>query len=395
MGATVRLGRIAGVRVGAHWSVLGIMLILIFGLGSGVFPAQFDGYPAGAYYGAAVATSLVFLLSLLIHEVAHSVVAQRNGIGVEDITLWLLGGVSRLRGEAGTPGAEFRIAGVGPLASLVLGAFFALATWIVILAGDAGLLAGALAYLAAVNVLLAVFNLVPAAPLDGGRVLRAALWKWHGDRARAAVTAARAGRALGFILMLGGVVELIRGGWDGLWWILLGLFLVTIAGAEEQQVRVGRALSGLSVRDVMTPEPTTARGDESVASFLNDVMLTRRHSSFPLVGPGGRVEGLITLNRIRALPADERATTDLRSIACPAGELTVAGPDDPVTDLVPRMNGCSDGRAVVLDHGNLVGIVTPSDISRTLAVRGVAGGRVSVNRMIGGDGRGDGSRTPN
>ncbi|WP_205315448.1 site-2 protease family protein, partial [Nonomuraea lactucae] len=185
MDSSIRLGRIAGVPVGLNISVLVIVAILVFGLAFGRFPTVFPGLPTALYLLAAVAAATLFMVSLLAHELAHAVMAKRNGIEVSRITLWLLGGVAELRGEPRSPGADLKIAIVGPVTSLVCAGIFGGISLLVSATGGAPLLAGVFGYLAGVNLILAVFNLVPAAPLDGGRVLRAALWARWGDRARA------------------------------------------------------------------------------------------------------------------------------------------------------------------------------------------------------------------
>jgi Zn-dependent protease len=377
MRASIRLGRVGGVAIGLNVSVLVIVLILVVGLALGRFPAAFPGLSLWAYVVAAVVAAVLFLASLLAHELAHAMLAKRNGLEVAGITLWLLGGVAELRGEPRTPGADLRIAAVGPGTSLVVGALFALLTWLVAGVGGPPLIAGLFGYLALVNGILAVFNLIPAAPLDGGRVLRAALWARWGDRVRAAVAAARAGRVFGFVLIALGFVQLVTGlGFQGLWLALIGLFLVNAASAEEQQTRVGSALHGVRVRDVMTPWPVTAEPGETVAGLIERVVMRHRLSTYPLVDARGTPTGLVTLNRIRGVPQDERERTRLGDIACPRREVPTAHPDEPLTDLLPRMHGCADGRALVVDdEDRLLGLISPSDISRaiqTLDLRGTA-----------------------
>jgi Zn-dependent protease/CBS domain-containing protein len=366
--ASISLGRIAGIRVGINASVFLIVAILVVGLATGQLPAAYPGRGFLAYAIAAIVAAVVFLASLLAHELAHSVVARRNGIEVESIVLWLLGGVAQLRGEAKTPGADFRIAIVGPLTSLVLGVGFGLAAGGLTLLGGTGLPVGVLSYLAATNVLLAVFNLIPAAPLDGGRVLRAALWRWRGNRQRAAVNAARAGRVVGFLLIALGVLQLVTGlGLGGVWLALIGWFMVSAATAEEQQARLSGRLAGVRVADVMTPQPLTLDPNLTVDHFVGQVALTHRFSTYPLVDPVGQLTGLVTLNRVRAVPPAERATTHLREIACAPNEVPVARPDDSLVELLERMHGCADGRAIVIDGaGRVVGLVSPSDVARAL-----------------------------
>lgn len=370
MTSTVRLGRIAGVAVGVHWSVLAIVVLVVAGL-SAHFPRIVPGYLWGAYLLAAVVAAVLFVLSLLAHEMAHAIVAQRNGVEVDGITLWLLGGVARLRGEAPTPGADFRISVIGPVTSLVVAGVFGVAAWLAELADLNGLVVAVPSYLATINVVLAVFNSIPAAPLDGGRILRAAVWAWRGDRLTATLVAAGAGRIFGLSLIALGLLLAIGGTGGGLWWMLLGLFIVTMASAEEHHARTSTALAGVKVRDVMAENPETADGDSTITEFLRDIALLRRHSAFPLLDHAGQLQGLVTLNRIRAVLPERRATTLLREVACPPDQIPRAQPDEPLSALLSRLRGCADGRALVFGNGDLVGIVSPSDISRAATLHGL------------------------
>ncbi|MER7541923.1 site-2 protease family protein [Spirillospora sp. NPDC127506] len=376
MRESIRLGRIAGIRVGLNYSVIVIVVILVFGLAFGRFPEVKPGLATWAYVVAGIVSALLLLVSLLVHELAHAVVARRNGIEVAGITLWLLGGVAELRGEPRSAGADLRIAVVGPLASLVVGGVFAVAAAVAHAATGPGLGVETLAYLAGINGLLAVFNLIPAAPLDGGRVLRAFLWWRRGDRTAAAVTAARAGRLFGYILIAFGFIQFVVGvGFGGLWLILIGLFVVGAASSEEQQTRVNAALHGVRVGEVMTPDPVVADAARTVQSLIDQVVLSHRFSTYPLV-EDGRLAGLVTLNRIRSTAPEERSVLRLADIACPPDQVPTAHPDDLLTDLLPRMAGCTDGRAVVLgDGGQVVGLVSPSDISRTMQLSDFRGSR--------------------
>ena len=309
MRASISLGRIAGIRVGINASVFLIVAILVAGLATGQLPNAFPGRSIVAYVIAAIIAAVLFLASLLAHELAHSLVARRNGIEVESIVLWLLGGVAQLKGEAKTPGADFRIAIVGPLTSFALAIIFGLAAGGVTLLGTAGLPFGVLAYLAATNAMLAVFNLIPAAPLDGGRVLRAALWRWRGNRQAAAVSAARAGRFVGFALIALGVLQVVTGfGLGGVWLALIGWFVVSAATAEEQQARLGGQLAGVAVGQVMTATPVVVDANLTVEEFIARVALTQPFSTYPLVDLQGRLTGLVTLNRVRAVPPESRAS---------------------------------------------------------------------------------------
>ncbi|HEU4422011.1 MAG TPA: site-2 protease family protein [Pilimelia sp.] len=281
MRQTVRLGRVAGIAVGVHWSVLVVMVLLAQGLAVALLPAAAPGRPGWLYWIVAVLTTVLFVASLLAHELAHAVVARHYGVRVERVTLWLLGGVAELSGQPDRPRQDLRIAAVGPLTSLAAaGVFFtaavATAGWLPPVA------VVAVAWLAWINVVLAVFNLLPAAPLDGGRVLRALLWRHWGDQVRAQLVAARAGRGLGGgLIALGFLQILLTGTLSGLWLALLGWFLVAAAGAEQQAARLSALLGGLTVRSAVNPLPAAGRVDQSVEEFMLTVAGASRQRASP------------------------------------------------------------------------------------------------------------------
>lgn len=369
MNETLRLGAIAGVRVGVNWSVLVILALLFAGLAFGRFPQLHPGRPFAAYVIAGLVAALAFLASLLAHELAHAVVARRAGVEVEGITLWMLGGMARMRGEAPDPRADLRIAGVGPLVSLVLGVAFGAVAWLIEVAGADGLVSAVFGWLALINVVLAVFNLVPAAPLDGGRLLRAILWRRTGDRSQAALTAAEAGRRFGFLLIaVGLVLVVLTPGIDGLWLALLGWFISTAAVAEGEHTRVHRALRDVAVSEVMSPWPSTVPGGLTVDELIEDHVLTHRYSSYPVVGDDGTLSGLVTLERLRSIPAGDRGQVTVGEVAHPLEEVVTARPTDRLADVVERMTGSASGRVLVLDDGDLVGVVTSTDVVRAVHV---------------------------
>lgn len=380
MRGTFALGRIAGVPVRGHWSVLVIMGLIATDLAGQGLPAAYPGRPAWSYWVVGLAAAVVFLLGLLAHEAAHAVVARRNAVGVQSITLWMFGGVTQLTDEARTPGAEVRIAGAGPLTSLLLGVGFVGLAVLLGAVGADGLLVGALSWLGVINVLLALFNVLPGAPLDGGRLLRAALWKWRGDRVWASIGAARVGTVLGVVLVVLGALEFLRsrGDFSGLWLALVGWFLMGAARAEERQARLGQSLDGVSVRAVMDPHPVIAPSAAVVADLIDAQVLTDRHSAVVLLEEG-RPVGLLTAEQVRAVPEDARSTTTLGAVATPMAEVPVASPDQRVTELVPRMGSATGSRALVVEDGRLVGMVGTVELTRAAerarARRVGAGGR--------------------
>ncbi|MFF4582691.1 site-2 protease family protein [Streptomyces sp. NPDC001389] len=370
MKPTFVLGRIAGVRVGVHWSILAIFTLIALGLAQGRLPAVSPGRAWWAYWLVGLLAAALFFASLLAHELAHAVVARRNGVAVDDIVLWLLGGVARLRTEASTPAAELRIAGVGPLVSLGLGAFFALGAWLVDSAAGRGLLSEALVWLAVINLLLALFNSVPAAPLDGGRLLRAFIWWRTGDRARATAGATAAGRGFGWLLLLAGLLLFARGDVvGGLWFVLLAWFLIAAATAEGRQAQLRVVLAGVTVRHAMTPSPVTVPASLTIADLLADPRYRYRHSAFPVIGDDGcSPAGLLTLAAAGRVAEAQRGVTRVREVMVPRPEVVVVGPEEQLVDVLPQMLAGGPRRALVVDDsGRLVGIVASSDISRTVS----------------------------
>ena len=378
MGDGIPLGRIAGIRVAASWTLLIVVALLVLGLAGGVFPREYPGLTAGWYLAAAAVGAALFLVSLLAHELAHALVARRAGIAVESITFWLFGGVARLASDAGNPTAALWIALVGPLTSLALaGVFWAVASG---LRGAEAppVVAGVPGWLAWTNLGLALFNLLPGAPLDGGRVLRALLWLRSGDRDRSARTAARAGRVLGVVLVGLGIFQVFSGlGANGLWIAFLGWFLGGAARAEEELATARGTLAGVRVRDAMTPDPVAAPASATVAQVLAEMTTRLRVTSLPVRAGRGALVGLVSLRRLREVPPVRRACSGVGDVACPREDLVTVSPDEPLADLLGRLSAGEDRRALVLDGERLVGIVSPADIMRALAAadRRLVGGQ--------------------
>lgn len=372
---TLSLGHVAGIRIGVNWSVLVIFGLIAYGLAAWRFPQAYSGHSTAAYVTAGLLTAVVFFASLLAHELSHALVARRNGQEVEGITLWLLGGVARLHGEAQDPAAELRVAGVGPLVSLILGGFFLGVTALAALLGGGGLVGGAILWLGLINVALAVFNSIPAAPLDGGRLLRAFLWWRTGNATKSAVWASQTGKVFGWLLVAVGLFSLFTGAVGGLWLAVIGWFLITAASAEGQQAAVRERLSGIPIRRVMTPEPMTVPAAMTVRQFMDDYLLRHRHTAFPVTDYDGTPAGLVTLDRIRAVQPTGQEDTRIGDIFVPLSEVARASPDDSVADLLPRLGERPEGRALIFTGERLVGIVSPRDVSRTLAGMSVSGQR--------------------
>jgi Zn-dependent protease/CBS domain-containing protein len=366
---SIPLGRVAGIPVSLDWTVLVILSLFAWSLAI-TLPKTAPGYPTAHYWLAGITGSVVLLASLLAHELSHAVVARRAGVEVSGVTLWLFGGVARLGDDPKTAAAEFRIAIAGPAVSLGLAVAFGAAAAIAHMAGLPAIVCAVATWLATVNLLLGVFNLLPGAPLDGGRVLAAYLWRRSGDATRAAISAARAGRTLASIMIVLGFVQVMAGGTiAGVWLALIGLFVHGAAREEERRLRSRQLLTGVSVGDAMTAGPRTAPAAITAEDFIQHYLLGGAHSAYPVVAPDGSVLGMITLTQLRKVSPDRRATTPLRDIAIPLRELAIAAPDEPLTSLLARLSTAPGHRVLVIMGGRVVGIVTATDIAKLLEAR--------------------------
>jgi Zn-dependent protease/CBS domain-containing protein len=374
MNENVSLGRIAGIHVGFNWSLFVVAALIAWSLATSFLPAAAPGETSAAYWTAGVISAFVFLASLLAHELAHSIVAMQRGVKVEGITLWLFGGVSRFSSETNSPGTQALFTFVGPLTSLVLGAVFYVISLAFGSGPHPGLVAATLSWLGYINISLGIFNLVPAFPLDGGRLLQSLIWLRTGDRLRATRIAARIGMGFAYLLIAYGLATFIFTGSvvGGVWSAFLGWFLLNAARSEEAGGLMRQALSGISVREVMTPNPVQAPDNISIEDALHGYVLASRHSTFPTHDANGRLSGLLTLAAVKNVAPEARARTLIKDVACPLDSVSTAGPADPVTNLLGVSGGCSEGRTLVVDDGRLVGIISPSDIS-TLLQRSMSG----------------------
>ncbi|MGA8246687.1 MAG: site-2 protease family protein [Nocardioides sp.] len=356
---SIRVGHWRGVEIKAHWTVFVTVGLFATALATGTLPQGHPGDSRTAYWLVAVGTALVLFLALLAHEVAHAVVARGQGMEVKRVTLWLLGGVTELGGQSPSARADALVALAGPLTSLALGVVTAVvATWV----GTSGLVGTALVWLASINILLAVFNLLPAAPLDGGRVLRALLWWRSGDRDRAADRAARAGRVFGYVLIGLGVLDAFSGMAEGWWLVLVGWFILSGAKAE-QAAAADHHLAGLSAGEVMTEVPAAAPGWWTVEQLVAHLSPARvAVGVFPVVDIAGHTVGVCTMADLDVVPAAHRADTKLGTLAARHAYVVVP-PDAPAAEVAAQIRA-GGGVAVVEDANRPVGVVTTVELGR-------------------------------
>jgi Zn-dependent protease len=316
----------------------------------------------------ALAAAVIFFASLLAHELGHALQARREGVEIEGITLWLFGGVARFRGAFPSAGAELRIALAGPIVSLVVGTLFVLAAAFL---GTPEEVEGVTAWLGYINLLLLVFNMLPALPLDGGRVLRATLWALRGDFGAATRLAASIGRGFGFLFIAGGVaLAVFLDTVSGLWFAFIGWFLLMAAGSEARFLAVRDAFGGLRVRDLMVRDPDTVGGDLTLGQFMDEVVWNRRHTTYPVVDDHVAL-GLLPFRRLAEVPRPEWDERLVRECMVPRSEVPVLAEDDLLVDaLVELSDGI--GRGLVLDGDNrLLGFLSVTDLLRALELSGL------------------------
>lgn len=364
------LFRVRGVPVKVGWSWLLIVGLVLWTLAASAFPSRYPGLGGATYLAMSAVATVLFFASVLLHELSHTLRSLREGVPVRGITLWLFGGVSETDEEMRAPAVEFRVVLAGPLASAALAVAFLLASLLARAAGLAPPWVGVLTYLAQVNALLLAFNLVPALPLDGGRLLHALLWWRTGDPARATIDAALPGRAFAGVLVAIGLVSmLVAGTLAGLWFVLIGWFLLEAVRQEVRAARVAEAFTGVRVRDLMSTELVTVSPGMSLEEFAEATSRSRSHPVFPVV-LDGRLVGLLELRRAGRVPMGERRRVRVADVMTPESDVEALGPDDLLADAA-KVLARRPGRAVVRDPsgaGPLVGLLSASDLARAVSV---------------------------
>lgn len=358
-----RVGSISGfeIRIDLSWFI--IFFLILWTLSSGIFPAQYPDLSTATHIIMGIVGTVLFFGSLLVHELSHSLVARTKGIPVEGITLFIFGGISRTRMDAERPGDEFQIAGIGPLVSLVLAIAFGVIQWIGSQLGWSSAVVGVAQYLAYINFLLAIFNLLPGFPLDGGRLFRSIIWKFTGDLRKATRIASIGGQFLGYFLIGLGIVQMFQASLlGGLWFVFIGWFLNTAAEASYQQQLLHMGLEGLRARQVMSSNPETVPPDISLHQVIEDYFMNRRYQAFP-VTEQGELLGVVTLNQVKETPKDKREHLTVRDVMTSSEQGVVVHPDEKMTDVIDKMQDSQARRVLVARDGQLDGIITASDIT--------------------------------
>jgi Zn-dependent protease/CBS domain-containing protein len=373
MEGSFRLGRIAGIDVSIHASWLVVFGLVVWSLASGYLPALYPGWAPTTYLLTAIVAALLLFGSVLAHELSHSVVARARGLPVRGITLFIFGGVANIGREASRPLDEFLMAIVGPLSSLLLAALFWTASTLArpIAATPAHAI---LAYLATLNTALALFNLLPGFPLDGGRVLRSILWGATADFRRATQIAAMTGNAVAYLFILGGLwIAFVRGDFfNGIWLAFIGWFLNNAADASRRQVEMQYRLAGVRVGDIMNPAPVVVEPEVTLRDLVNDYVLRRGVRALPVV-EGDRLVGIITLSDIKEVPQEQWSTTTVGEVLRRRTGPVVATPRQDLASAITALAEGDLNQLPVVEDGRLVGLLTRSDIIRYFQLRELLG----------------------
>lgn len=360
MGKSIQLGKIFGIpfRLDYSWFLIFIFITVLLSLS--VFPSGYD-WSTGYYWMVGIATSLLFFASVLAHELAHSLVGRREGIPAKSITLFFFGGVAHLGKEASHPTTELRMAAAGPLCSIALAGIF---YGISVLSSGNEYVAALTGWLAFINGILAIFNMIPGFPLDGGRVLRSIIWMITGNYMRATRIATMSGYGVSYLLILGGVIILIFLGWlDGLWFIFLGFFLNSAARMTYRQSTLRESLKGFTAQDVLTRDFPRVPRHLTIRELVNGTLLTTSSQCF-LVTDGDRVVGSLTMQQVKEVPQDYWDLTTTGQSMTPLENLKMVQPSDKALSILERMDEENLELVAVVMEGRFIGMILRDDLIR-------------------------------
>ena len=364
LSAGLVIGRIRGISIRVHWSWSLIFALIAWSLADGIFREVFEHWSASQRWTAGIITAALFFLSVLVHELAHAFVAQSYGMRVPSITLFIFGGVSSIDGEMRSAGQEFRIAIAGPLSSMALGVLFG-GLFLLLRTGGPAVVFG---YLGFINFVLALFNLLPGFPLDGGRVFRSIVWARTHSRLRATRAASRLGTAIAYLIIAIGVIVVITVDIFGLWYVLIGLFLRSASQDALAQLKVERALRDIPASQVMRPPPEPIEGTWTLQRVVDERVLgAAERASF--VSGDGRVIGLITTRDLMDTPRDRWRSTRVEQVMVRADDVIVVGPETSVIEGMQLMQRHDVNQLPVLTGGRLVGVLTRADVLQQIELR--------------------------
>jgi len=367
MAGSIRLFKIAGIDIEINFSWIIVLVLLTWSLATGWFSALYPGWSTATYWLVSLISALLLFVSVLLHELAHSLVARRRGLSVHSITLFIFGGVSNIEQEPTSPGIEFQMAFVGPIVSLLIAGIAYLLS--LPLRGVNSPITAILTYLAVTNVLLGIFNLIPGFPLDGGRVLRSIIWKVTGSLQKATRAAAMIGQVIAFLFILWGIWQFFGGNvLNGFWIGFIGWFLLVSAQSANSQVMLQSVFRGVTVGEVMNRAPIMVPADISLQKLVDDYFL-RYGIRSALVTQDDQLVGLITLSDIRHVPREQWGQVPVSRVMIPLNRLHVVSPQQSLNDVLPLMVSRDVNQLPVMQDGRVVGVLSRDAIMRYLEIK--------------------------
>lgn len=368
-GKRIKIFSLLGFEVNIEWSWIIIAILVVWSLSTGFFPYEYENLSPGTYWMMGIIAALGLFISIIVHEFSHSLVARKYDIHMKGITLFIFGGVAEAAEDPPNAKAEFMMSIVGPVSSVAIGLVF---HWLSVTATygqwpDA--VSGIVRYIAFINFLLAGFNLIPAFPLDGGRVFRAILWHFKGNLRWATRIASQTGYAFGMFLVALGLWRMLSGNLiGGMWIILIGFFIQNAARMSYQQILIRRALEGEPVRRFMEPNPVTVPPSCSVEQLIEDYVYRTHHKMYPVV-EFGRLIGCVSVKQIKQIPKEQRAVRSVAEFAAACSEDNTIPPDADAVEALSRMSRTGLSRLMVVLNGQLVGIISLKDLLKFLSVK--------------------------
>jgi len=367
--SSIKLFKIFGIEIRLDYSWFIIFGLFAYFFGVSYFPSVLPDVGNGILVLVTFVTVILFFTSVLIHELSHSLVARKKGIPVERITLFLFGGMAQIEKEPETPSSEFIMAIVGPAASFVLAMFFGI---ILFFTRDFAIIAEPVKYLAIINLVLGIFNMLPGYPLDGGRVLRSIIWKSTGDLKKATLIASNAGRALGFLLVALGIFYIFVGSFiNGIWLAFIGWFLQSSAQTGYRQLVFETSIKGIKVGDVVNENIVDVTGDTTIQSLVDDYFMKYRYGRFPIVDglKSRKLVGVISIHDVKEVPREQWENVKVGDVVSKISEKEIADVSMEVSEAIRKMIKNDIGHLVVMSGGKLRGIITRSDVMHFIEVR--------------------------
>lgn len=367
---SVNIGKILGIPIRVHWTLWLVFLLIAWSLAVGYLPATYPSLSVTVDWIVGVVSAILLFVSVLVHELSHSYIAKKNGLPIARITLFFFGGVSEITEEPQDPSLEVRMAAAGPLTSFAIGGVLGILWYFGQVAVFPIAVEAVLRYNALINVALGAFNLIPAFPLDGGRVLRGSLWKSEGNLLRATRNATRVTEILSLLMIAAGLLLVVVTAdfVNGIWIIFLGWFIRSGAESSLRQTQMTEALHGVSVGDIMTKNLLTVTPDITVQRLVNDFFLVHPHGGYPVV-QDDRLRGVVTMSSVRSIPAEKREFETVSQAMVPFEKLVTIGGSASAADAMQKMAQFNVGRLIVADGDRILGILTRGDLMKTIRTR--------------------------